>query len=272
MVELAPEATPETKIAPIVAIGGLLTVKRLSFWYSPLLKDDTTDLPPSKRFVAPPDRGIGEPEEILKRTTEIIERVHDRLDRRRMFIAGHSLGGWIATDLAIERPDLVAGVASLGGAHYGYDRETLATLALRHGLGNPKEAEHLRHDSPFIQEHQEKMASEWPLGVPLHLIASPSDVLIVPPHGLDVTLPDGQHPDKRLVVPPIRAAEWAIRRSFGISDDVKSIRTWYPTEHLNLPRVPAIIRHVNDSRLALAGILPNVEGLAATPTILPAAA
>lgn len=273
MAERAPEATPNTRITPLVAIGGLLTVKRVAFWYNSLLEDEFTDLPPAKRFVAPPDRGIGEPEEILKRTIDHLEKVFDRLDRRRMFLSGHSLGGLLATMAAVERPDLVGGVVSLGGAHAGYSRETPATLALRHGLGNPKEAEHLRHDSPFMQEHQEKMASEWPADVPLHIISSPSDVLVVPPHGFDVALPAGRQPDKRLVVPPLRAAEWAIRRGFKIPDDVKPIRTWHPTEHVNLPRVPAIINHVHESRLALAGLTANIEEAPfTTPALLPAAA
>ncbi len=116
----------------------------------------------------------------------------------------------------------------------------------------------------------------WPANgrhTPLHIISSPSDVLVVPPHGFNVILPAGQQPDKRLVVPPLRAAEWAIRRSFGIPDDVKPIKTWYPTEHVNLPRVPAIINHVNESRLALAGLAPAVEPEALpAPVLMPAAA
>lgn len=272
MAERAHQTTQNPEVAPLVAIGGLLTIKRLAFWYAPILKDDTTDLPPAKRFIAPPDRGIGKPEEIQKKSTELLERIYERLNRRRVFLVGHSLGGWIATAIAVDRPDLVEGVMSLGGVHSGYDRETPATLALRHGLGNPKEAEHLRHDSPFMMEHQEKMASEWPAGVPLHLIASPSDVLVVPPHGLHVALPEGRQPDKRLVVPPLRAAEWAIRRSFGISKDVKSIRTWHPTEHVNLPRVPAVIEHANASRLELAGIPSHLNELIVVPEALPAVA
>ncbi len=92
MAEYAPEATHNTQAAPLVAIGGLLTVKRAAFWYNALLQDDFTDLPLAKRFVAPPDRGIGEPVEIQKRTIEQLEKVHDRLDRRRMFLIGHSWG------------------------------------------------------------------------------------------------------------------------------------------------------------------------------------
>lgn len=274
MAERAPEATQNTQAAPLVAIGGLLTIKRAAFWYNSLLKDEFTDLPAAKRFVAPPDRGIGEPAEIQKRTIEHLEKVYDRLDRRRMFLVGHSLGGLIATMVAVERPDLVSAVVSLGGAHAGYSRETPATLALRHGLGNPKEAEHLRHDSPFMLEHQEKMADEWPVGTPLHIISSPSDVLVVPPHGFDVSLPEGQQPDKRLVVPPVGLAEWAIRRGFGIPDDVRPIKTWYPTEHVNLPRVPAIINYVHESRLVSAGLAPDIEEapLLTPASLMPAAA
>ncbi|HVI60657.1 MAG TPA: alpha/beta hydrolase, partial [Candidatus Saccharimonadales bacterium] len=87
----------------MVAIGGLLTVKRVAFWYKPLLdKDTSTDVPAKERFIAPPDRGIGEPEELQKKMTEALEGMHDRLDRRKMFLVGHSLGGLIATVAALE--------------------------------------------------------------------------------------------------------------------------------------------------------------------------
>lgn len=262
MPKRSPETTPRTEMAPIVAIGGLLTVKRLAFWYKPLLDiDSSTDIPANERFVAPPNRGIGEPDELQKRITESLENIHEQLDRRRMLIVGHSLGGLIATRAAVERPDLVQSVISLGGAHSGYSRETPATLALRHCLGNPKEAKHLRHDSSFMQEHQEKMASEWPSDVPLHIISSPVDVLVVPPQGYDVNLPNGRQPEKRLLVPPVHAAEWVLRRHLGVQNDVKALRTWHPTEHLNLPRVPAVASYVRENQFPLAGIDTQVPEL-----------
>lgn len=255
MAERAPQANPEEQMAPIVAIGGLLTIKRLAFWYKPLLDvDDSTDIPTSERFIAPPNRGIGEPEELQKRTTEDLENIYDRLDGRRLLLVGHSLGGLLATKAAVERPDLIKGVVSLGGAHSGYSKETPATLALRHSLGNPKEARHLRHDSPFMQEHKEQMANEWPDDVPLHIVSSPVDVLVVPPQGYDVELPTGSQLEKRLLVPPVGATEWIIRKSLGVSSDVKALKTWHPTEHINLPRVPAVINYVREGQLDMAGI------------------
>jgi hypothetical protein len=262
MAERAPKVNPQNEMAPIVAIGGLLTIKRLAFWYKPLLDADTsTDLPASERFLAPPNRGIGEPDELQKHITENLENTYDQLDRRRMFLVGHSLGGLIATMAAVERPDLVQGVASLGGAHSGYSHETPATLALRHGLGNPKEARHLRHDSPFMKEHQERMEEDWPADVPLHIISSPIDVLVVPPQGYEVKLPEDRQPEKRLLVPPVRPLEWALRKRLGVSNDVKSLRTWHPTEHVNLPRVPAVVNYVHKSQLAIAGIHEHVQEL-----------
>lgn len=259
----------------MVAIGGLLTVKRVAFWYKPLLdKDTSTDVPAKERFIAPPDRGIGEPEELQKKMTEALEGMHDRLDRRKMFLVGHSLGGLIATVAALEHPELISGVVSLGGAHSGYSKETPATLALRHMLGNPAEARHLKHDSPFMQEHQEKMANEWPSDVPLHIISSPNDVLVVTPHGFDVELPGEQEADKRIVIPPspFGLIEKGTRRILGISNNVKSISSKRPTEHVNLPRVPAVTNYINESRLALSGLGSVVEAPSFLPEALPAVA
>lgn len=244
---LALERAPSADSAPLVAIGGLLTIKRLSGFYAPLLRTDTsTDLPPKERFIAPPNKGIGEPTEIQKRFTEDLENMFERVGRRRIFLAGHSLGGLLGTVAAVERPDLVAGVASIAGAHSGYKRETPGTVALRSALGNPAEARHLKHDSSFMIEHHERMAEEWPEDVPLHIISTPADVLVVPPQGFDVQLPNGRQPEKRLVVSP--AMDKAYRLILGIKDDVESLHTWRLAEHVGLPRIPVAIQYVDLSR------------------------
>jgi|GEM_PF-6553545 len=255
-----PETLPRTsgELAPIVAIGGLLTVKQLAEWYRPILaKDKTSGLPCNKRFLAPPQRGLGRLDEMREEASERLYKLYDRLDQRKMFIVGHSLGGLMASVAALETPEIIAGVVSLGGVHEGYNKETPATLALRYSLGNPAEAKHLWHESDFMMEHKEKMASSWSADIPFHVIATPLDYLVVPPQGFGVSLAHGE-PDKKIVVLPVPGAETITRRGFGLGEDVGMLRSWYPTEHVNLPRNPDIAAYIDTSRHELAGLGSSV--------------
>jgi hypothetical protein len=269
--------------APLVAIGGLLTVKRLAIWYEPLLAQDTTSqLEARERFVAPPKRGIATPEDLRTELTESLEEMHQLLGYRKMFLAGHSLGGLLATAVAVERPDLVCGVVSLGGVHTGYKTETAATFALRYALGNPDEAKHLKHDSPFMIEHKERMASEWSEDIPLHIISTPLDTLVVPPQGYDVELPEGCQLEKRLIVTPLSDFPIQLLRHIpkrfplSIPKDVKALPSLATPEHVYIPRNGAVMDYVNESRLAITGhgVTEEASAQAAYPsgTPLPAAA
>ena len=248
----------------LVAVGGLLTVKRLAPWYKPLLATDTTsELEPEERFIAPPRRGIASPEDMRAEFTEDLEEVHDKLGGKKMFLVGHSLGGLLATSAAVERPDMVGGVASLGGVHLGI-RGNIANYMLTQLLGNPAEAEHIQHDSTFMQEHKERMATEWPDGVPLHVISTPLDILVVPPQGYGVELPDNRQSDDRLIVAPIIGIETAIKRFMRMPESVKPLKSKAITEHLYIPRNLDVIRYIDTSRRAAnRNIDASVEPIAA---------
>jgi hypothetical protein len=242
------ETLPEESLAPIVAIGGLLTIKQVAQWYSPLLsKDKQSALPPSKRFLAPPKRGLGGIADMREELHERLEKIQTKLEGEKMLLVGHSLGGLMATMTAVERPDLVAGVVSLGGVHEGYSRDTPATHALKKLVGRHPEAGHLRHDSDFMLEHTSKMEKQWPKDVPLHVVSTLFDALIVPPQGFGVKIAHGA-PEKRLVIPPVPGLESLARGRLGIGDDVQMLRSRYITEHLNLPRNPDIANYIDESR------------------------
>ena len=244
------------ELSPIVVIGGLLTVKQVAEWYRPILsKDKTAGVPLRKRFLAPPQRGLGNLDEMREEMSELLYKMYSRLGKRKMIIVGHSLGGFMGTVAAMETPEIVAGVFSLGGVHEGYDRETPATLALRHGLGNPSEAKHLWHESDVMLEHKARMATDWPDGVPLHCIATPLDYLIIPPKGFGVTLPNGR-PENRLIIPPIPGAATAARVTFRLSEDVGMIKSWYLTEHVNLPHNPQVANYIDYNRREF--IIPEI--------------
>lgn len=250
----SPEMGPGTELAPIVAIGGLGTIKQAAGWYEPILEKDTDSLlPTSKRFLAPPKQGLGRIEDMHEEINERLTTMHERLDDRKMWLVGHSLGGLIATKAAVERPDLVAGVVSLGGVHEGYRRDTLGTHALKMFLGRHPQAGHLRDDSDYMLEHKEDMATKWPEGVPLLIVSTPFDQLIVPPQGFGVKAGESEV-HKQLVIPRIPGFETAVRKVMKIDDDVEMLRSHYPTEHLNLPRNPDIANYVDQARHDIAGI------------------
>lgn len=260
----SPEMGPETELAPIVAIGGLGTVKQLAKWYEEVLEKDTNSpLPPRKRFVAPHKQGLGDIEEMHEETYDRLGTMQERLDGRKMFLVGHSLGALLATKVAVKCPELVAGVVALGGAHEGYSKDTPGTHALKLLLGRHPQAGHLKHDSDYMQEHNEDMANNWPDNVPLHIISTPFDQLIVPPQGFGVKAGNNEV-RKKLVIPPIPGLETVIRKAMGIEDDVEMMRSYYPTEHLNLPQNPDIANYIQRIRQELAGVAeesPQHNGL-----------
>jgi hypothetical protein len=96
-------------------------------------------------------------------------------------------------------------------------------------------------------EHTSKMEKEWPEEVPLHIVSTLFDALIVPPQGFGVKIAHGK-PEKRLVIPPVPGMESLVRSRLGIGDDVQMLRSRYITEHLNLPRNPDIANYIDQSR------------------------
>lgn len=252
----SPEMGPELDLSaiPIACVGGLGTVKQAAEWYDPISSKDTeSPLPPNKRFLAPPKQGLGNIEEMHEETNERLTTMHERLDGRKMLLVGHSLGALLVTKVAVERPDLVAGVVALGGVHEGYRQDTPGTHLLKLFLGRHPQAGHLRHDSDYMLEHKEDMNTKWPEDVPLYIISTPLDQLIVPPQGFGVT-PGKSEVHKRLVIPPILGLETVLRKTMGIEDDVEMMRSLYPTEHLNLPRNPDIANYIQVARHAIAGL------------------
>jgi pimeloyl-ACP methyl ester carboxylesterase len=252
--ELEPATHVSSDLSPLVVIGGLMTVKRLAKYYRPTLDIDTTsDIEPEERFIAPPKKGIASPEVIRAELTDQLEELYEKLGKRKMFLVGHSLGGLLATAAAVERPDRVSGVVSLGGVHDGI-RENVGTNILRRVLGNPEEAKYILHDSPDIQEHREKMAGEWPKDTPLHVVSTPLDLLLVPPQGYGVELANGQPKEKLLLPPPflVPGTESRLRRHMRIEAGVQTLRTMLFTGHLWLPRDPTVINYIESSRRAVA--------------------
>lgn len=266
MGEQAPAPITDTQLAPVVAIGGLLSFKRQWPFYQPLLKDSNCEVPVQERFLAVPDGGRGPIDEMHDQLAEDLTDAHEKLDGQRFVLAGHSLGGLMATMLALEHSDKIAGAICVAGAQEGIRRETPSSLFLRAALRHPPGEKHIKHDSEFMMDHKSRVATEWPADTPLHLVSATYDDLLLHPQGLQLELPDSQTPERRIIAPP--GMSWLYRRIPGMPKDVEFIPS-YPVGHIDIVRSPALLAYVRRVRREAAAP-DNVVNL---PTAaLPAAA
>jgi pimeloyl-ACP methyl ester carboxylesterase len=257
----------------LVVIGGLLTIKQLSPLYMPLLKlDKTSSGPAHKRFVPPPQRGLGTVEGMTAELNTTLLRIHEQ-HGRKLDLVGHSLGALMAMLATLENPDIVASATFVGGAHAGIKKETAATTALRRAVGNPPEAALLQHDSGFMNEQHARVANDWPADVPMYIYATVLDELIVPPQGFGLR-PQGHAPaDMGLVAPRIPGLQLLARRMLrDAPPEVKTISTLYPAEHINLVRCPEILGRIALHRAGMpADCMPETGATPLQPLAVPAA-
>jgi pimeloyl-ACP methyl ester carboxylesterase len=206
------------------------------------------------------------------------EQLYDRIDdiharvgiEKKLLLVGHSLGALLANLVALDKPEKVAGVVALTGVHDGIKKETPASLALRYALGNPPHGKVLKHDSEFMEELRERRTNEWPAGVPLDVISTALDYLIVPPQGYGIQLPNGERSNDKLIVPRGLGLEAAVRLSLGIKKEVQVVRSGYfePVEHVNAPRNRLVINSIKERWLSLGGAAPDVSVESAKKVVL----
>lgn len=255
----SPATGPQTELAPTAVLGGLGTGPEVSWLYKNLFDEGC--------FLPPPGRGFRLLEDMQEELTEKVSRTKEQHDERKLLLVGHSLGALLATKIAVAEPDLVAGVVTLGGAHQGYDKDTLATHTLKLFAGRHPQAGHLRHNSDFMQEHAEDMATKWPDDTPLHVVATPLDILIVPPHGFDVRAGNNKV-SKRLVIPSFFGAGNIFRKLCKTEEDVEMLPTRAWVDHFNMPRSEQIQDYVHQVRHEIAGVAPEETPATAEPNVL----
>jgi len=255
MVEYRPGLIPpEAERAEVVVLGGSGTTEAFRWLYDPILGDDSS-LSPSERFIPNPSEEIGDIQEMRKRREGAVENIVSRLGQR-VVVFGHSIGGLQGTDLGRRRPDIVAAVANAGGLQDGMEKETLSTWLTKMAVGNPPDAVHMRHDSPFMKEHRERIATEWSPDVLLASMAATIDTFFPRLRGLGLELPDGQE-HQRLIVAPKYIPSVLLRRFTGVPDggmpeNVQRLPSRFMTEHLFLPMAGVIAEYIDDFRVAAA--------------------
>lgn len=250
------QASGQYDMAPVVVIGGLLVPKCLQPLYDPLLRG-ASELPASERFLPVPDLGLGHHQGMYDRLEQQIASLHEKL-QRPIVLAGHSLGALMATKFGADHPEMVSDVACLAGVQNGIKQETPSTRALAYALGHPPGKKLLRHDSDHMTAHRETIAKKWSPDVTLHLLGSLIDDLVVTPQGLNLELPEGQKPERRVVWLPFTSP--AIRRIPGMPKDVEVLRSpLLCVDHYFFPLNPAVIRYVRQVRKAAVGNFEPIE-------------
>jgi len=264
-------STAEADMAPALAIGGVMTVKQLLFMYEPLLGQHP--IPARDRFFPIPRHLVKNREALESKLETDIEQACDKLDERAVLI-GHSLGGHVAVRFGLEHPDKVAAVVSLAGAQMGVKQETPSIRGLTRILGSPQGRIDMQHDSTYMTEHLDRVASEWSPEVDLHLIAATIDDMFPGGHSLGVQLPEGQEVHRRVVGWP--GSTFMNRLLFsGMPAGTKAIHSILPTSHYDIPRNPSVINYVRGVRLVAKyseTLTPDTPDFDNVPSLIPVAA
>lgn len=258
-------------MAPVIAIGGLLVVKRFLPAYKPLLSG-SSELPASERFFAIPDKGLGPHDSMYDRLESQIADACEKLERP-VVLVGHSLGGLMATKFGVRQPEMVSDVVCLAGAQEGIRQDTPNSWALARLLGKPPGRKLLQHDSPHMTEHKETIATRWSPDVGLHLIGSPVDDLLLPPQGLGLELPEGQTPERRIVGLP--GTTWLLGRVVDLPEGTKTLRSGpLFVDHYSVPFNPSVIQYTQSVRKAAVAQaeINGIEELPGSLQAVPAAA
>lgn len=252
MSELNPSLSINTSnIAPVLGIGGLGSIKQQSAYYAPLLYSSNSNMTTKDRFLPIPDKGLSTFPEMFGQLEEEFITAVERLGEPAT-IFGHSLGGYFATELALHHPEKVLAVTCLAGVQDGIKELTLAGKALKYLLGSPETAKELLHDSDRMINHRQRIKNGWPAHVPLHLLVATHDILIPTPQGLELELPNGNQPERGIVVPIIPRLGFGIREKTNHLDNVKELRSVLPAEHLDIPVNLAVILHSRQVRRTAA--------------------
>lgn len=188
--------------------------------------------------------------EILGQLEEKFLQAHERLETR-VDLIGHSFGGFAATVLGLKHPDKVASVFCIAGAQEGIRQETVSSRVLKHVLGNPKDAEKLKYESPYMIAHRAEIAARWSENISMHLLASSVDMVLLPPIGLGIELPGNTEPQRRLVVPGafgLPGLNQLLPFYHGMPANVKTLNAFSEASHPLLVISPGVLRYTRQHR------------------------
>jgi pimeloyl-ACP methyl ester carboxylesterase len=253
---------------PVLVYGGLGGGSEFGFLYKPLLNDGLDwELPPEDRYIPLPNRGLGDPQETIKRLEEITLSKVQKLGGR-VVLVGHSLGAWYGEEVILDNPEAATDVVLAAGAHDGKKYETASSLAIRHILmnpvmryllGNPDITKHINHDSELMQEHRERMATQWPDDVGLHAVNTTFDYVLPFMHGLNIELPNDGEAEASVITLPLPGME-SMLRLLGRNPNIKHLSSIRPAFHTDIIRHPMLINYVRDLQYRSPQVQPEDHG------------
>ena len=255
-----PIPDPDDKPPALLVVSGTTGRDGYHHYYGELLDQDRESrIPAKKRNLHPLKGGFAPFDDVAGDMLDKFDRLHEATDSR-FYVVGHSLGGALATLLALERPDAVEGVACLAGAQEGVHPKAIMAWALKAGFYNRKKeltryADDIHPESDFIQKLKTRMAQDWSEDIPLTLYSAPplADILVSAPQGLRAQLPEGQTPERLVVTPNVnifgKKTLDLVRRFPAMPQDVEILHSKVPAGHINMPRLDAVKNHVNQKRL-----------------------
>jgi hypothetical protein len=254
----------DARKSPIIVVGGLLTGKECLGHYKPALDNNINwNLPPEKRFFTPFGRGLKDPQEMFDRAEEEILTAYDELGEPIVAV-GHSLGALIIQKVLSANPQVKGEVVLAAGVHEGQIFSTPSSIALTqslvllHLLKDPKSAEILKHDSDFMLEHTQKVATGWSEDMGVHGIYTTLDDLLPPPHGMRLELPEGQEAERLIITPPIPKIDSGLR-FLTHNRKAEVVHSWRPAFHANIVRHPAFISYLRNLQMNTVNIGPLLE-------------
>ncbi len=238
-------------MADVVAIGGLFSFKTQWYFYTPILAGGNSPLSIKERFMAIPDQGLGDFEEMIG---ELDEQLTDLCEKNEgpVVLAGQSLGALMAEELTLMGPERVKGVALIAGIHDGEEKLTVTGKAIKQLLGNPKHAPDLLRDSDMMIEHRRRREEEWPEDVPVRIYTPTSDFLIPAPDGLEVKYAHGQEATKNVVLPLMPGAHQGIREKVAHIPGIRWLRPFLPANHIDIAICPPVISDIRKLRREVA--------------------
>jgi pimeloyl-ACP methyl ester carboxylesterase len=240
------------EMAPVAVLGGLFTgSEALPFYMGTLAGHATANLPYEDRFIPPPNRGLGDKDEMFAELEEKLLSVYDRLEQP-FVLAGHSLGGLLASKFALKHPEATAAVVCFAGAQEGVLEETFCVLALRFGIEKitrrKSQYDHILFGSDHMLEHRQAVSDGWSDDVGVHLISPAHDVLFPLPHGLRMPLPK-TNPANTYVVG--RSTE-DIMHIEGMPEQTIGIPSLLKPDHILLPWHPSALAKLREVRVEAA--------------------
>lgn len=194
--------------------------------------------------------GLASRQESLAAACIKFRKFLEHFDGRKAIVIGQSQGGLVMLELAMEPEfrDYIELVDVAGAPILGVPKLEAWPLKLATVL--PGVAQ-MKCDSPSLAVLRERVATEWPLNVPVNLIGAPGDPLVPLESALTLKLPEGAALNRYYVGP----------HPLDSSEDVKHLVASSEFAHTRMCWRPSVVGLVAEQRRQLTAEAPDYPKL-----------